>query len=183
VGTPAWVWRQPALWRGGRDGSCAARTQEKARTALTGIPVEIETLELIDPASIDAFADSFLDSGRPCIFSSTTPASWLRRFNAMLWLRIPTRHESPGTLPVGGSALAGFETSREGARRLRSSSAIASEASTLTTRTTNGAPTTSGRRTVSQRQPTRYSPLPWTSAVKRTAFAPSLYTPAESIPI
>ena len=43
-----------------------ARTQEKARTALTGIPrVEIETLELIDPASIDAFADSFLDSGRP----------------------------------------------------------------------------------------------------------------------
>ena len=43
-----------------------ARTQAKARTALDGIPkVEIETLELIDPASIDAFAGRFLDSGRP----------------------------------------------------------------------------------------------------------------------
>jgi hypothetical protein len=43
-----------------------ARTLEKARTALAGIPrVELEALELIDPASIDAFADRLLDSGRP----------------------------------------------------------------------------------------------------------------------
>jgi NAD(P)-dependent dehydrogenase (short-subunit alcohol dehydrogenase family) len=41
------------------------RTQEKARTALAGIPrVEVETLELIDPVSIDAFVGRFLGSGR-----------------------------------------------------------------------------------------------------------------------
>jgi NAD(P)-dependent dehydrogenase (short-subunit alcohol dehydrogenase family) len=43
-----------------------ARTLEKARASLTGIPrVELETLDLMDPASIDAFAQRFLDSGRP----------------------------------------------------------------------------------------------------------------------
>ena len=42
-----------------------ARTQEKARTALVGIPrVEIDSLELIDPASIDAFTNRFLSSER-----------------------------------------------------------------------------------------------------------------------
>src|SRR5262245_46700889 len=43
-----------------------ARTPEKARAALAGIPrVEMETLELIDPGSIDEFAGKFLGSGRP----------------------------------------------------------------------------------------------------------------------
>ncbi len=43
-----------------------ARTPDKARTALAGMDrVEIESLELIDPASIDAFAARFLASGRP----------------------------------------------------------------------------------------------------------------------
>lgn len=54
-----------ALAEAGATVIVPARTQEKARTALAGIPrVEIETLELIDPASIDAFADRFLDTGR-----------------------------------------------------------------------------------------------------------------------
>jgi NAD(P)-dependent dehydrogenase (short-subunit alcohol dehydrogenase family) len=55
-----------ALVEAGATVVVPARTREKARTALAGIPrVELEKLELIDPASIDAFAGRFLDSGRP----------------------------------------------------------------------------------------------------------------------
>src|SRR5258707_2912223 len=43
-----------------------ARTPDKARTALAGMPrVELEALDLIDPASVDAFAARFLASERP----------------------------------------------------------------------------------------------------------------------
>lgn len=43
-----------------------ARTPDKAKAALSGIRgVELEALDLSDPASIDAFAQRFLDSGRP----------------------------------------------------------------------------------------------------------------------
>ncbi|MBO7748555.1 SDR family NAD(P)-dependent oxidoreductase [Paenibacillus sp. MWE-103] len=43
-----------------------ARTPEKAAAAVAGLPrVELETLDLADPASIDAFAARFLASGRP----------------------------------------------------------------------------------------------------------------------
>ena len=70
-----------------------ARTQEKARTALDGIPrVEVETLELIDPASIDAFAGRFLGSDGRWISSSITPGSWLRLFSAT---RAATNPSSP----------------------------------------------------------------------------------------
>lgn len=42
------------------------RTPEKAKLTLAGIPgVELEALDLLDPASIDAFAQRFIDSGRP----------------------------------------------------------------------------------------------------------------------
>jgi len=54
-----------ALAEAGATVVVPARTQEKVRAALAGIPrVEIETLELIDPASIDAFAGRFLRSER-----------------------------------------------------------------------------------------------------------------------
>lgn len=44
----------------------AARSMDKARAALQGIPnVEPATLDLLDRDSIDAFARRFLDSGRP----------------------------------------------------------------------------------------------------------------------
>ena len=60
-----------------------ARTSEKARQALAGIAgVELETLDLFDPASIDRFAQRFLDSGRPLDFlieSAGTMASPLTR--------------------------------------------------------------------------------------------------------
>jgi NAD(P)-dependent dehydrogenase (short-subunit alcohol dehydrogenase family) len=42
-----------------------ARTAEKARVSIGAIPrVELEEMDLMDPASIDAFAQRFLDSGR-----------------------------------------------------------------------------------------------------------------------
>lgn len=42
-----------------------ARDLNKAREALKGIGVEIEELDLLDPASIDVFTDRFLASRRP----------------------------------------------------------------------------------------------------------------------
>jgi NAD(P)-dependent dehydrogenase (short-subunit alcohol dehydrogenase family) len=43
-----------------------ARSLDKARSGLAGIAgVEVEALDLIEPASIDAFAERFLASGRP----------------------------------------------------------------------------------------------------------------------
>jgi len=46
-----------------------ARTPDKARAALAGLPaaggIEIDSLDLIDPASIDTFAARFARSGRP----------------------------------------------------------------------------------------------------------------------
>ncbi|CAM3379968.1 SDR family NAD(P)-dependent oxidoreductase [Corallococcus sp. ZKHCc1 1396] len=43
-----------------------ARTPDKARSALAGMErVELEQLDLADPATIDAFAERFLASGRP----------------------------------------------------------------------------------------------------------------------
>lgn len=43
-----------------------ARDAEKAKRNLTGIArVELESMDLMDPASIDAFAEKFLASGRP----------------------------------------------------------------------------------------------------------------------
>jgi NAD(P)-dependent dehydrogenase (short-subunit alcohol dehydrogenase family) len=43
-----------------------ARTKEKAQKALAGMQgVELGEMELSDPASIDAFAKAFVDSGRP----------------------------------------------------------------------------------------------------------------------
>ena len=43
-----------------------AHSAEKARSAISGIPrVELASMELMEPASIDAFAQKFLDSERP----------------------------------------------------------------------------------------------------------------------
>ena len=42
-----------------------ARDRDKAATALRGLDVEIEPMDLLDPASIDAFAEKFLATGLP----------------------------------------------------------------------------------------------------------------------
>jgi NAD(P)-dependent dehydrogenase (short-subunit alcohol dehydrogenase family) len=55
-----------ALAEAGATVIVPARTPEKARKALSGIPrVEQSKVDLFDPASIDAFAKEFLSSGRP----------------------------------------------------------------------------------------------------------------------
>src|SRR5882724_1745342 len=55
-----------ALSAAGATVIVPARTLDKARTALAGMDrVEIESLDLIDPKSIDALATRFLATGRP----------------------------------------------------------------------------------------------------------------------
>jgi NAD(P)-dependent dehydrogenase (short-subunit alcohol dehydrogenase family) len=55
-----------ALAEAGATVIVPARTPEKARQALSGIPrVEQSRLDLLDPASIDTFASEFLATGRP----------------------------------------------------------------------------------------------------------------------
>jgi NAD(P)-dependent dehydrogenase (short-subunit alcohol dehydrogenase family) len=55
-----------ALAAAGATVIVPARSQEKARAALEGIDgVEIETLDLAEPASVDALAQRFLASSRP----------------------------------------------------------------------------------------------------------------------
>ena len=55
-----------ALASAGATVIVPARTPDKARAALAGMErVELETLELSDPATVDAFAARFLSSGRP----------------------------------------------------------------------------------------------------------------------
>lgn len=54
------------LWAAGAKVIVPARDQDKAAKALAGFPnVEIEAMDLMSPASIDAFAAIFLASGRP----------------------------------------------------------------------------------------------------------------------
>lgn len=54
------------LWAAGAKVIVPARDQDKAAKALAGFPsVEIEAMDLMSPASIDAFAARFLASGRP----------------------------------------------------------------------------------------------------------------------
>ncbi|NOU82312.1 SDR family NAD(P)-dependent oxidoreductase [Paenibacillus sp. LMG 31459] len=72
------------------------RTPEKARLALAGIPgVQLEALDLLDPASVDAFAQRFLDSGRPLdilIHSAGIMASPLARDSRGYEAQFATNH-------------------------------------------------------------------------------------------
>lgn len=55
-----------ALAGAGATVIAIGRDPEKARKGVTGIPrVEVEAMDLMDPASIDAFAERFLATGRP----------------------------------------------------------------------------------------------------------------------
>lgn len=62
-----------------------ARTPEKAREALGTIPrVEQNSLDLLDPASIDAFASEFLASGRPLHMLINNAGIMAPRLRAMI---------------------------------------------------------------------------------------------------
>src|SRR5262244_4018299 len=145
-----------ALAEAGATVVVPARTLEKARTALDGIPrVELETLELIDPASIDAFADRFLDSGRPLdilINNAGIMAPPLQRDARGYESQFATNHLGHFQL----TARLWPALQRAGHARVVSvsSTGIASGGSISTTHTLNGGSTTSGRPTGSPRQPT-----------------------------
>ncbi len=53
-----------ALSSAGADVIVPARDRETASRALQGFDVEVEAMDLLDPKSIDAFAEKFLASGR-----------------------------------------------------------------------------------------------------------------------
>ncbi len=55
-----------ALARAGASVVVGARSPERAAAAVAGLPgVEVRPLDLMDPASVDAFAAGYRDSGRP----------------------------------------------------------------------------------------------------------------------
>jgi NAD(P)-dependent dehydrogenase (short-subunit alcohol dehydrogenase family) len=55
-----------ALSRAGASVTVGSRDPDRAAAALTGVErVEVDRLDLLDPASVDAFAARRLDSGRP----------------------------------------------------------------------------------------------------------------------
>ncbi|WP_318839212.1 SDR family NAD(P)-dependent oxidoreductase [Actinomadura montaniterrae] len=55
-----------ALAKAGASVTVASRDTGRAALALAGMEgVELDRLDLLDPASVDAFTDRYLDSGRP----------------------------------------------------------------------------------------------------------------------
>ena len=73
-----------------------ARTPDKAKAAVEGIPrLELEALDLMDPASIDSFVQRFLASGRPLdilINSAGIMASPLQRDSRGYESQFATNH-------------------------------------------------------------------------------------------
>jgi NAD(P)-dependent dehydrogenase (short-subunit alcohol dehydrogenase family) len=69
-----------ALAAAGATVIVPARDVEKAKKNLTDVPhVEIHAMDLIDPKSIDAFAEEFLSSGRPLhILVNNAGIMWVR---------------------------------------------------------------------------------------------------------
>jgi hypothetical protein len=62
-----------ALSKAGACVTVAVRNPDRAASALAGIDrIEISQLDLLDPASIDAFAARYLASWRP-LFAATSP--------------------------------------------------------------------------------------------------------------
>jgi NAD(P)-dependent dehydrogenase (short-subunit alcohol dehydrogenase family) len=56
-----------ALSSAGASVTVGSRNPDRAAAALAGTErVEVDRLDLLDPASIDAFAARYLDSGPPC---------------------------------------------------------------------------------------------------------------------
>ena len=66
-----------ALRSAGAKLTVPARDLRNAKAALADMPdVAIETMDLLDPASIDSFANRFLAKNPALQFSSTTQVSW-----------------------------------------------------------------------------------------------------------
>jgi hypothetical protein len=97
-----------ALAEAGATVIVPARTPDKARQALSDIPrVEQSTLDLLDPGSIDGFANEFLATGRPLHMLIN---------NAGI-MATPLTRDSRGSVPAGKSLAEGgdLKTVEQGA--------------------------------------------------------------------
>ena len=154
-----------------------ARDYDKAATALEGIDgVEVEAMDLLGPASIDAFAEKFLASGQPLHilvnsagimacplardargYESQFVTNRLGHFQlvARLW---PALRQAHGARVVSVSSW--------GHRR---SPVVFDDP------ISSNATMTAGRPMASRRRPTSFSRSSWTSVERRKACAPSLH--------
>lgn len=159
-----------------------ARDTARAAAALEGIDgVEVAAMDLIDPVSVDAFADGFLASGRPLhllVASAGIMATPLTRDARGYEAQFATNHLGhfqlvsrlrPALRAAGGARV--VVVSSRGHRF---------SPSTSTTRTSSTPPTSRSSRTGGRSPPTPCSPSSWTGAAGRTACGPSPCTPAPS---
>ncbi len=159
-----------ALANAGATVIVGSRDVDRARVAVDGIPrVEIDTLDLIDPASIDAFAGRFLASGRSIqmlINNAGIMATPLARESRGFDSQFATNHLGhfqltarlwPALSRANGARVVSL-TSRRSRHGVGSISTI---------RGSNDAPTTNGSRTVNRRRRTRSSPSLSTRAPRR----------------
>lgn len=150
-----------------------ARDHDKAATALEGIAsVEIEAMDLMDAASIDAFAERFLASSQPLhilVNSAGIVASPLARDARGYESQFATNHLGHFQLVT---RLWPALRSANGARGSRCRpGGITILLSCSTTSTSNAATMTDGRPMASRRQPTFFSRSRWTSVARPKACA------------
>ena len=159
-----------------------ARDYDKAATALEGLDgVEVEAMDLLGPASIDAFAERFLASGQPLhilVNSAGIMACPLARdargyesqfvTNRLGHFQLVTRLW-PALRQANGARV--VSVSSWGHRR----SPVVFEAPNFERSTM-----TAGRPMASRRRPTSFSRSSWTSVARRKACAPGLFIRAAS---
>ena len=174
-----------ALSAAGASVVVPVRYPDKARERLEGIArVDVAHLDLIDPASIDAFAGTFLSSGRPLHMLIDSAGI----------MRVPLARDSRGyeahfaTNHLGHFQLATrlwVALRRANGARVVAVSAWAHRLSPVHLDDPNfeRLRTTTGWPTPSPRPPTSSSRLRWTYAASRTASAASPCTQARSSPL
>jgi NAD(P)-dependent dehydrogenase (short-subunit alcohol dehydrogenase family) len=159
-----------------------ARTRDKARAALAGMDrVELESVELSDPTSVDSFAARFLASGRPLhllVNNAGIMAIPLARTPRGFELQLATNHLGhfqltarlwPALVKANGARVVALTS------RGHAFASVDLEDPSFERR-----PYDKWKATASQRARTRYSPLRWTPAVRSAACGRSRCTPESS---
>nr|BFF21786.1 hypothetical protein GCM10025730_53070 [Promicromonospora thailandica] len=172
-----------ALAAAGATVTVAARNPDRAAERLAGIPrVETSRLDLMDPASVDAFVGRYLDSGRALhvlVNNAGIMAGPLVRDARGYESQLATNHLGHFQLTLG---LLPALRAAHGARVVNlTSGGTVSRTSGGTTPTSRRATTTwACWPTASPRPRTCSSPLSWTGAGPPTASAGTPCTPASS---
>lgn len=161
-----------------------ARDALKAERNLRGIRgVELASLDLLDAASIDRFAQDFLASGRALhllINSAGIMATPLQRNANGLEAQFATNHLGHFQL----TARLWPALRKTSGARVVAVSSLGHRLSPCTSKipNLNAVPMTSGWPTVSQKPPTRCSPWRWTSVARHAMCARFRYIPVKSSP-